>query len=252
MNLRAPIALAMILTALNPGSTAKGAQFFFFQGGLTPVDQTIQNAYSGATYDIDRMVNANTTTYLGNDFEETTILFTNLDDWIELDDGGVQTLFHADVFFAGDGSDILNLSSTSFFLGDTVIFGGRGDDLLWGNVGADQITGDDGDDTIDGGPGDDIVAPGAGRNFVNGGSGIDIAEFGLFSDYTITRSGPDEFRIIRPGVSEDYLSGVEFARFSATTIDLRTIPSEVPEPGALSLLAIGLCAAALRRGRRTG
>lgn len=70
---------------------------------------------------------------------------------------------------AGDGNDIVDLTSNDFVLSSAVtINGGIGDDILWGS---------NGHDTIDGGSGNDTLFGGAGSDILTGGDGKDIFQF---------------------------------------------------------------------------
>jgi Ca2+-binding RTX toxin-like protein len=70
---------------------------------------------------------------------------------------------------AGEGNDIVDLTSTNFVLADAVTINGEaGDDNLWGSNGDDTINGGDGNDTLFGGAGDDTLT---------GGRGSDIYQF---------------------------------------------------------------------------
>ena len=70
---------------------------------------------------------------------------------------------------AGEGNDIVDLTSTNFVLTDAVtINGGAGNDTLWGS---------NGDDVIDGGAGNDSLFGGAGDDTLTGGAGDDVFQF---------------------------------------------------------------------------
>ena len=70
---------------------------------------------------------------------------------------------------AGEGNDIIDLTSTNFVLAEAVVINGEaGNDTLWGS---------NGDDTIDGGTGDDSIFGGTGSDTLTGGTGADIFQF---------------------------------------------------------------------------
>ena len=70
---------------------------------------------------------------------------------------------------AGEGNDIVDLTSWNFVLTDAVTINGEaGNDNLWGS---------NGDDTIDGGAGDDSIFGGAGDDTLTGGAGADTFQF---------------------------------------------------------------------------
>jgi VCBS repeat-containing protein len=70
---------------------------------------------------------------------------------------------------AGNGNDIVDLTSVNFMLADAVeINGEAGNDVLWGA---------NGDDTINGGEGNDTIFGGAGIDTLTGGAGADVFQF---------------------------------------------------------------------------
>jgi len=74
-----------------------------------------------------------------------------------------------EIINAGEGNDIVDLTSTNFVLTDAVtINGGAGNDTLWGS---------NGDDVIDGGAGNDSLFGGAGDDTLTGGAGDDVFQF---------------------------------------------------------------------------
>jgi len=82
---------------------------------------------------------------------------------------------------AGEGNDIVDLTSTNFILTDAVtINGGAGNDNLWGSNGNDTINGGAGNDTLFGGAGDDTLT---------GGDGDDVFQFTATSGSNVIHSG---------------------------------------------------------------
>ena len=74
-----------------------------------------------------------------------------------------------EVINAGEGNDIVDLTSNNFALAQAVeINGEAGDDTLWGS---------NGDDIINGGDGDGVIFGGAGSDTLTGGTGSDIFQF---------------------------------------------------------------------------
>ncbi len=70
---------------------------------------------------------------------------------------------------AGEGNDIVDLTSWNFVLTDAVTINGEaGNDNLWAS---------NGDDTIDGGAGNDTLFGGAGSDTLTGGAGADTFQF---------------------------------------------------------------------------
>jgi len=70
---------------------------------------------------------------------------------------------------AGEGNDIVDLTSTNFVLATSVTINGEaGNDNLWGSNGSD---------IIDGGTGDDSIFGGTGSDTLTGGTGADAFQF---------------------------------------------------------------------------
>ena len=85
-------------------------------------------------------------------------------------------LANIDKIFAGDGNDIVDLTSQQFKLtGDEMeVHGGDGDDVIWANHGTNWLFGDEGDDSIVGASGNDVIVGGVGNDILHGGGGDDI------------------------------------------------------------------------------
>jgi len=74
-----------------------------------------------------------------------------------------------EVINAGEGNDIVDLTSTNFVLTTSVTINGEaGNDSLWGS---------NGNDTINGGTGDDSIFGGTGSDTLTGGTGSDAFQF---------------------------------------------------------------------------
>ena len=90
----------------------------------------------------------------------------------ELVDQGqtVARMIDLESIVAGDGNDIVDLTSSNFTLSDQSITlnGGNGDDVLWSGHG---------DDNLLGGNGNDILFGGSGNDTLTGGEGRDVFEF---------------------------------------------------------------------------
>ena len=89
------------------------------------------------------------------------------------DEKGMQTAARVnsvETILAGDGDDIIDLTSDTFDMGGTNITlkGEAGDDVIWAAEGNDTLEGGTGNDTLFGGDGNDILT---------GGDGADIFEF---------------------------------------------------------------------------
>ena len=84
---------------------------------------------------------------------------------------------------AGDGHDIVDLTSLRFTYGDVVLAGGDGNDTLWASAGNDLLDGGRGNDRLSGGAGSDIYLHGR-----HGGHEV-IDEAGVSGQFDILRFG---------------------------------------------------------------
>jgi Ca2+-binding RTX toxin-like protein len=74
-----------------------------------------------------------------------------------------------EVINAGEGNDIVDLTSENFVLSEAIVINGEaGNDTIWGS---------NGNDAIDGGSGNDSINGGSGNDTLTGGVGADIFQF---------------------------------------------------------------------------
>ncbi len=78
---------------------------------------------------------------------------------------------------AGDGNDLVDLTSTTYTYGNVTLLGGAGNDILWSSAGDDVIDGGSGDDRIFGGAGNDRLIGGTGTNVIDGGTGSNTVDY---------------------------------------------------------------------------
>jgi Ca2+-binding RTX toxin-like protein len=84
-----------------------------------------------------------------------------LDDAYSPSPNGLQPRFSAiERIDAGDGNDVVDLTSSRWGYGDVAVDGGNGDDVLWTSGGNDSLSGGAGNDTLDGGWGGDTMVGG--------------------------------------------------------------------------------------------
>ncbi len=77
----------------------------------------------------------------------------------------IARITNLEVINAGEGNDIVDLTSTNFVLAEAIeINGEAGNDVLWGSNGNDTINGGDGDDVLFGGTGSDTLTGGVGSD----------------------------------------------------------------------------------------
>jgi Ca2+-binding RTX toxin-like protein len=88
-----------------------------------------------------------------------------LDDAYSPSPNGLQPRFSAiERIDAGDGNDVVDLTSSRWGYGDVAVDGGNGDDVLWTSGGNDSLSGGAGNDTLDGGWGGDTMVGGLGND----------------------------------------------------------------------------------------
>ncbi|HXV07901.1 MAG TPA: putative Ig domain-containing protein [Burkholderiales bacterium] len=141
-------------------------------------------------------------TFNGGDGYDT-LLGTSGADAILLDVDRSRRLSGIEMIDAGDGDDVVDLTSRRFDYGDVTIEGGSGNDTLWSSSGDDLLYGESGNDNLHGGAGDDYLYGGSGRDELRGGRGLDLLQGG---------SGDDELRdggrgMLHGGSGNDLLVG---------------------------------------------
>ena len=95
-----------------------------------------------------------------------------------------------EVINAGDGDDVVDLTSSRYAYGDVTIDGGNGDDVLWSSAGNDTLLGGAGNDQLVSGAGADTLDGGAGSDTLAGGSGNDTYLLGRgYGNDTIIQAG---------------------------------------------------------------
>ena len=106
-----------------------------------------------------------------------------------------------EVINAGDGNDVVDLTSTRYAYGDVTIDGGNGDDVIWSNAGSD---------TLIGGAGNDQLVSGAGADSLDGGSGSDTLVGGSGNDTYLLGRGYGNDTIIQAGSAAGDLDTARF------------------------------------------
>ncbi len=187
---------------------------FEFDGTEQLVNMILVNPYTGDKIAVNETKNLNQAIYTGG-VNQDAIFMTSLGDALFIRSGlsSNQIVSSVEIFFAGEGGDILYLADSSFVLGDITVLGGAGNDIIWSNIGSDfiqaeggndhvvtgagndEVYGDEGDDFINGGEGNDILNGGSGDDTLVGGAGADVYHAGIDND-TIIESGNGEANVI--------------------------------------------------------
>ncbi len=119
---------------------------------------------------------------------------------------------------AGDGNDIIDLTSTLLTYEDVMLYGEDGNDVLWSGAGADDLYGGNGNDYLDGGAGSDLLVGGAGDDIMYGRDGNDFFFVGEGADhihggpgkdtivYDVLDNNVDHIYGFETGVGKDVLS----------------------------------------------
>ena len=97
-----------------------------------------------------------------------------------------------EVIYAGDGGDVIDLSSSTLTYGDVTVYGEQGDDIIWTNAGNDTLYGGTGDDSLVSGSGDDVVYGGTGDDVIKGLGDADFLNGGEGNDTIFGGSGDDQ------------------------------------------------------------
>ena len=122
---------------------------------------------------------------------ESDVLF--LDDAIVSNLGEIAKISGIEEINAGNGDDLIDLTSLTFSYGDIIINGGAGNDILWSSDGDDILNGEDGDDNLQSGLGDDILNGGNGDDILKGYDGDDLISGGNGADTIVGGAGNDQF-----------------------------------------------------------
>lgn len=147
-------------------------------GTLTAISTQLVNPYDGTTVFINGNYYINTTYVNGGSGPADFLLGNPNDNFYRLEDeNGTLLLEGFEYIFPSSGSDIINLASLNYVLGDMVISLSSGDDILWSNAGNDTLEGNEGADIIHGGPGNDVINGGSEGDVIIGGSGNDTATY---------------------------------------------------------------------------
>jgi Ca2+-binding RTX toxin-like protein len=100
----------------------------------------------------------------------------------------IYRISNIEVINAGEGNDIVDLTSTGFVLAEAIAINGEaGNDILWGSNGNDTVDGGSGNDTLFGGVGVDTLKGGAGQDTFQftATSGIDTISDFIVSDQDV-------------------------------------------------------------------
>jgi|GEM_PF-2853944 len=141
-----------------------------------------------------------------------TLVGSSGNDAIFLDDGfspsatGGARLDSVEVINAGDGNDVVDLTSDRYTYGDVTIDGGAGNDVVWGNAGNDLLIGGSGDDNLYGSGGSDTLLGGTGNDTLNGGVGSDTLDAGDGNDLVVAKGSEMAGDVMHGGAGTDTLS----------------------------------------------
>ncbi len=141
------VCLCLALSAQGADVTGtNGNDLLFMQGNVQSLNTMVVNAYTGESISVNGVYNVNAVSYDGLGGSSDTLFFTGLGDALFIEDpiSGNQMVANVEVFFAGAGADVVNLSSLNYSLGNILIDGGAQDDILWANGGNDTIYGREG------------------------------------------------------------------------------------------------------------
>jgi Ca2+-binding RTX toxin-like protein len=147
----------------------------------------------GADVDTINLTTGNDAFFIDDIYSD---IHSSLDNSLSSTNQGIDSIArisNIEVINAGEGNDIVDLTSNNFALAQAVeINGEAGDDTLWGSDGDDTINGGDGNDTIFGGDGDDTLTGGDGDDtfqFADEGYNYDNVSYNninSITDFSVT------------------------------------------------------------------
>jgi len=146
--------------------------------------------------------------YEGGEGNDALILSSG-NDFLALDDSSSGATSQARIrniesIFAGDGNDLINLSSTKYLYQDILVDGNEGNDKIWSSIGNDKIFGGDGDDEIFSGDGNDIISGDNGNDSLFGGKGGDVYKYNIGNGFDIiTEENVDDVDQIKFNIGID-------------------------------------------------
>lgn len=160
--------------------------------------------------------------------ESDTIVMTAGNDALILDDpasprhsssSGARVV-SVETIDAGDGDDVINLTSATYSYGNVTINGGAGNDVLWSGAGNDTLDGGDGDDILHGGAGDDNLLLSAGDDIYAGGAGFDRLTMTAGDDvFNFNGVNLDSVEAIYGGAGNDTINLDHAVSYGAVLID---------------------------------
>ncbi|MBL8808185.1 MAG: tandem-95 repeat protein, partial [Rhodospirillales bacterium] len=128
-----------------------------------------------------------------------------------------------EVIDAGEGNDVVDLTSTTYSIGAVTVLGGTGNDVIWTSLGNDYVDGGTGNDRIWTGGGNDTIVGGQGNDTIDGSVGFDTAYYpGPFDSYRFNGT-PSDFTIkgegaLNGGTGTDHVLNVEFLDFGGFVV----------------------------------
>ena len=161
------------------------------------INFTAWNIYSGDEFDVSNKIKSFDCFDGGLGYD--ILHLTQSDDALFLDDqnlsdfGEIAKFSDIEEIQAGEGDDIVDMTSFNFIYGDIKIFGDAGNDILWSNSGDDKIFGGNDDDNIQSALGNDEIFGEEGDDILKAYYGNDLLVGGLGSDQLYGGAGADIF-----------------------------------------------------------
>ncbi len=155
------------------------------------------NIYSGDEFDASNKIKSFDCFDGGSGYD--ILYLTRGDDALFLDDqnlsdfGEIAKFSDIEEIQAGEGDDIVDMTSFNFIYGDIKILGEAGNDILWSSSGNDKIFGGSGNDNIQSALGNDEIFGEEGDDILKAYYGDDLLVGGLGSDRLYGGKGTDIF-----------------------------------------------------------
>ena len=117
--------------------------------------------FTGDGFDEIHLSNQNDAFFLDDQFSN---VFQTKFETSKNDKGYKERIIDVEKIYAGNGDDLLDMTSVAIEASNMELVGGNGNDIIWAGAGDDILIGGSGNDQLNGGAGDDHLNGGIGEN----------------------------------------------------------------------------------------